>query len=88
MGNSTEPSSIPEELIVDDETYKSPLDIINKLNSYFANISDRLRATENDSSIPGSCDLKKIEDYVNSRTPEHIKFKIPLINAASLKCAF
>ena len=73
---------------MDDETYKSPSDIMNKLNSYFANISDRLRATENDSSKPGSCDFKKLEDYVNSRTPENIKFKIPLITAASLKCAF
>ena len=59
LGNNTEryTRSIPEELIVDDETYRSPSDIMNKLNSYFANISDRLRATEKDSSIPESCDL-------------------------------
>ena len=69
LGNNTEPSSIPEELIVDDETYKSPSDIMNKLNSYFANISDRLRATEKDSSIPESCDFKirKLCKLANSR---------------------
>ena len=83
LNGSSEASRIPDELIIDDNLYNSPIDIVNKLNYYFANISDRLKASTTSSSTSDRV-LHKLNDFVKKRIPENTLFRIPLINISSL----
>ena len=58
IGNASESSGIPEELIVDDNKYNSPSDIANGLNNYFATIGERLKTTRETSSTSENCDIQ------------------------------
>ena len=53
-----EDSCLPDELEVDNETSYTPIDILNKLNGYFANISERLKASSSNNSQPKNDFLK------------------------------
>ena len=84
LGNATESSGIPDELIVDDKKHNSPTEIANELNNYFATISERLKTTRETSSTAVNRDFEKLNNFVNARVPDNIHFKIPLINIPSL----
>ena len=54
---------------------------------YFANISDRLKASQKTSSTSEGCGFRKLEEFVKSHVPHNTKFKIPFINILSLTTA-
>lgn len=76
-------SGLPDELEVDNETSHSPIDIINKLNSYFANISDRLKASSPNNSQRKN-DFQKLKNYIDNLIPENTNFKIPFMQENEL----
>ena len=47
---------------VDNETSYTPIDTLNKLNGYFANISERLKVSSSNYSQPNN-DFQKLKDY-------------------------
>ena len=52
------------------------------MNSYFANVSDRLIKGKRPFSDHNADVLK---EFINSKTPENIHFKVPLIKSDELK---
>lgn len=83
ISSTSESSKLPEELNIDNESFNTPSDIANKLNSYFANISDRLKASHSSNPLV-ECDLQKLNDFIKTRIPDNTFFKIPLIDIATL----
>ena len=49
-----------------------------------ANISDRLKATQNTSLSSEGCDFQTPDDSVKSRVPDNTRFIIPYISKSSL----
>ncbi|MCG7876956.1 MAG: reverse transcriptase family protein, partial [Candidatus Thiodiazotropha endolucinida] len=73
-------NDIPDELTVDGDTINSPNSIINRLNSYFANISERLKIHD----ASHEYDFQKLQNYINNLIPSHVFFKIPTVNISEL----
>ena len=49
-----------------------------------ANISDRLKATQNTSLSSEGCDFQTLDDFVKSRVPDNTRFIIPYISKSSV----
>ena len=75
-----EDSGLPDELEVNNHT---PIDILNKLNGYFASISDRLKASSTNNSQPKN-DFSKIKNYIDHLKPRNTNFNIPFMKANEL----
>ena len=78
-----EDSCMPDELEVDNETSYTPIDILNKLNGYFANISERLKASSSNNSQPKN-DFLELKDYIDNLIPRNTNFKIPFMQENEL----
>ena len=74
--NNCSSNTLPEELIIDDELYTDSKDIAAKLNDFFASICDQFNV---DGDPANTHDLTYLAEYVNSRVPSHIHFKVPFI---------
>ncbi|MCU7800562.1 MAG: reverse transcriptase family protein [gamma proteobacterium symbiont of Lucinoma myriamae] len=83
LQSQTKDSSIPEELKVDSESYNDLQTIVNKLNSYFANISDRLKTT-NQVDNYNQNDLNKLKTFIETKVPNEVQFNIPLMTMSGL----
>ena len=78
--NGKSSSKLPEELKTEDGTSNDPNTIIEKLNCYFAKISDKLKAErtkQNDDDV--TFDWNKVKSYVRSKVPDNVQFNIPLM---------
>ena len=64
-------------------TSHTPIDILNKLNGYFANISDRLKASSPNNSQRKNY-FKKLKNYIDNLIPRIAKFKIPFMQENEL----
>ena len=75
--------NLPEELIVDAITYNYPQDVAAKLNSYFANINERIKGGQ-PSQETLKTNLSEIKSYTHSLIPDNVNFKIPLMKLPDL----
>ena len=92
LGSQTGNSSLPDELKIGNVVYNTQEDIIQKLNSYFANISDTLK-TSNKTVFDSAYDFSKLQNHIETLIPYDVHFNIPkmklhdLINSIkSLDC--
>ena len=83
LGNQFECSNLPDELIIDGKTIHASDEITNKLNSYFANISDTLKASEQAKECT-DFDFQTLRNYTETLIPPNIYFRIPAINISTL----
>ena len=74
--NNCSSNTLPEELIIDDELYTDSKDIAAKLNEFFASICVQFNV---DGDPANTHDLTYLAEYVNSRVPSHVHFKVPFI---------
>ena len=56
---------------------------MNRLNSYFANISDTLKPPTQSQPSP-AYDFQTLQNYIDNLIPTNIYFKIPAINLSNL----
>ena len=56
---------------------------MNRLNSYFANISDTLKPSTQSQPSP-AYDFQTLQNYIDNLIPKNIHFKIPAINLSNL----
>ena len=73
---STKNRILPDELEVNNETISDLRQIAAKLNDYFSSIAHILNKTNTETRDP---DLSKLNEFVNSRVPDTVTFKIPYI---------
>ena len=57
---------------------------MNRLNTYFANISDTLKLTHQTYPDYTDYDFQKLNDYREKRIPNTIKFRIPAFSLSDL----
>ena len=74
--NNCSTNTLPEELIIDDELYTDSKDVAARLNEFFASICVKFNV---DGDLANTHDLTYLAEYVNSRVPSHIHFKVPFI---------
>ena len=60
----------------------NPEEIIDEMNSYFAKVSDKLVKYKRP-FIDHNADVLK--EFINSKKPENIHFKVPLIKSDEMK---
>ena len=75
---------IPDEILIDDNTYHVKNDVIEQLNDFFTTISDRLKSNDTQNHDTVNYDFKTLKDYVDSKVPSEIKFKIPFMKSSEL----
>ena len=80
---TSNPSSntLPDELIINDQKFSNSEDIAFKLNNYFAKISELF---EDNDEIPTRPDFTKLNEFINDRIPNDIRFEIPFISIAQV----
>ena len=83
LTGQTEESILPQELIVDDITSNYPQDVAEKLNSCFANISERIKVGQ-PSQETFKTNLNEIISYIHSLIPDDVNFKNPLMKPTDL----
>ena len=70
---------LPDELITDEGTSSDPNIIAEKLNCFFASISDKLKAEQTQQKdANASFDWDTFKSYDRNKVPEHVHFQIPL----------
>ena len=75
-------NKLPSELNFDGEIVTDSEVIATKLNSYFSSISKIINEHRDDTE---TIDADKLKSYVNSKVPENISFRIPLISTEKVK---
>ena len=75
-------NKLPSALQSDQGPINSPQEIIDEMNSYFAQVSDRL-ITDKLPFSDHNADVLK--EFINSKKPENIHFKVPLIKTDELE---
>ena len=65
LGNQSSQNSIPDELIIDGDTIHQTNDIMHRLNSYFANISDILKPSTQSQPSP-AYDFQTLQNYIDN----------------------
>ena len=74
--SSSTSNNLPSELIFENESVTDSKEIATKLNNYFASVAKILNNHNAETSDP---DLSKLQDFVNSKVPNNISFKLPYI---------
>lgn len=74
--------NIPDMINVDGLCTNDPKDIIEKLIFFFYSISDKLKADNPTDEVNFDCET--LTNYVNSKVPNGVKFKIPLMKHEEL----
>ena len=83
LNGKTAASKLPDELVIDGDSYCEPQDVVEKLNIFFSSISDKLKT--NQSNQGSGVDWKTIEEHVANKVPADVKFTIPLMKLSDLK---
>ena len=80
---TSNPSSntLPDELIINNQKFSNSEDIAFKLNNYFAKISELFQDKD---EIPTRPDFTKLNEFINDRIPNDIRFEIPFISIAQV----
>ena len=73
---------IPSALHSEEGQLNTPPEIISEMNLYFTKVSDRLVKDKRPFNYRNAVN---ITEYVNSRKPENVHFKVPLIKSDELK---
>ena len=68
-------SSIPKEVLVDDQCFTDVNGVLNTHNSFFSNESGRLK----DNTDVNHGDYIRLQNYIDLKIPADIQFKIPLM---------
>ena len=80
LGGQTTDSKLPKELTIDDTYFDNPLDIVEKINTYFFNISDSWKAAQNnDHNNKNKEDFEKLKTYIEMLLPSEVEFRIPFM---------
>ena len=74
-------NNLPDELIINDETFTGSENVATKLNDYFTSIADILNKNQKESPDP---DLDRLQHFTNSKLPENTFFHIPLITSGQV----
>ena len=82
--NPHEDSSLPDELSTGNKTFDTHTDVINNLNAFFANMSKNIQQETHNTNEDTEYDPSKLNDYVNSRIPNHVYFGIPKLKLSDL----
>ena len=69
-------NTLPDEILINDQTYTDSKDIAFKLNEFFASVYDQLSLGNDPADHP---DLNKLKTYVESKVPSHVNFTVPCI---------
>ena len=83
LNGKTAASKLPDELIIDGDSYCEQQDVVEKLNIFFSSISDKLKT--NQSNQGSGVDWKTIEEHMTNKVPADVKFTIPLMKLSDLK---
>ena len=83
LGSQTGNSSLPDELKIGNVVYNTQEDIIQKLNSHFANISDTLK-TSNKTVFDSAYDFSKLQNHIETLIPNDVHFNIPKLKLHDL----
>ena len=70
---------IPDEILIDGNTFQDKHDLIEQLNYFFSSISNRLNSGDSQTNDINEYDFTNLKDYVDSKVPNEINFKIPFI---------
>ena len=81
-GSNLTSRRLPEELVINNERINDASEIASKLNAYFTSIADGLLENRSNRS---TLNTEKIDQFVDSKLPGHIKFNIPFINTEQVK---
>ena len=80
LSGQTSAPRIPDELITDEGTSNDPNTIIEKLNCFFASISDKLKDQQTKQRDKNNgFNWNTLNSYVHSKVPENVYFQIPLM---------
>ena len=74
--------SIPTSINIGNTHSENMSDVLNEMNKYFTSISDKLREESGDDTFP--YDFSKLNAYVESKIPQHVKFTIPVMKIDDL----
>ena len=69
-------NTLPDEILINDQTYTDSKDIAFKLNEFFASVCDQFSFGNDPADHP---DLNKLKTYIESKVPSHVNFTVPYI---------
>ena len=84
LNGQNEGTKIPDEVNIDGNTFKQKHEVIQQLNYFFSSISKRLKSDDSQTNDINEYDFTKLKDYVDSKVPNEINFKIPSMKDAKL----
>ena len=73
---------MPKEINIDNKRIKEGVKVIEKLNLFFSQISEKLMSKHPQQDIP--IDFDKLTSYINAKVPDNDKFTIPLMKNTDL----
>ncbi|MCU7800963.1 MAG: reverse transcriptase family protein [gamma proteobacterium symbiont of Lucinoma myriamae] len=76
LGRQSEKSRMPTELIIDNQINDKQQDVVNKLNAYFANISETLKSSQNVEPHT-DYEFNRLKNYIDILIPNDVIFRIP-----------
>ena len=69
-------NTLPDEILINDQTYTDSKDIALKSNEFFASVCDQFSFGNDPADHP---DLNELKTYVESKVPSHVNFTVPYI---------
>ena len=72
-------SSLPDEIVINNERYTSSEKVATKLNEYFSSILNIFGIDNRDSTDPDLTHLTHLTNFVNDKVPKGVYFQIPNI---------
>ena len=75
-------NKLPDELHLDGQVYSNIENVAKNLNYFFSTISDKLKSEYPTNNI--TCDLSKLDNYINTKVPNEVSFCIPLMKLSDL----
>ena len=84
LNGQNEGMKIQDEINIDGNTFKQKHDVIEQLNYFFSSISKRLKSDDSQTNDINEYDFTNLKDYVDSKVPNEINFKIPFMKDAEL----
>ena len=82
LNNQSDDRGLPQEIVIYDIKSCESNDIVNRLNQYFTSISERLNSEHSQEDI--SFDVTKLNEYIRTKIPENVSFRIPLMKHCEL----
>ena len=75
-------NKLPDELHLDGQVYNNIENVAENLNYFFSTISNKLKSEYPTNNI--TCDLIKLDNYINTKVPNEVSFCIPLLKPSDL----